>query len=484
MSEVKYYHDTKQLHHGERGNDDEESIQILLDHRDKKVLVLLAKRTERLISDFQEVKHGLKIGEMCCSKSTLPRTSPNFAQNKSHASKTARWLASHQFVFDDLEDCSVAASSMPQLKDPPEVISNPFMTIRHRKRRRKHYGDENVFCQNEDSDDERLCRFGQREIRSSVGLNIFLKCTLFTAIVAALFGVAARDAGHGEKNEQSLLAYKRHDGGAAMNNDEPNWYDRSNWQGQTYAEAFKFCESKHQRLCTYKTICPFGPGGRATSPQSVQSNLAWVPTQDAPNSWVQVGTNDHCLKYGFIHNGKKPSWGVTGEENEEMTRYLVCCPLSKSLQNANGGSSASTETGEQGTIPSTTQGIQTTEEQQVTAEWDPLWYDHTSGWSGSSFEEALDFCGRKSRSPCPYEAYCPDGLHKPPVKGGPNDQSLQSWSPIIDEIGHGVIQVGGGSNSFQEDSTSCRIYYLTTENGLRGKGLKSLMTHIMCCRLT
>ena len=75
MSEVKYYHDTKQLHHGERGNDDEESIQILLDHRDKKVLVLLAKRTERLISDFQEVKHGLKIGEMCCSKSPLPRTS-------------------------------------------------------------------------------------------------------------------------------------------------------------------------------------------------------------------------------------------------------------------------------------------------------------------------------------------------------------------------------------------------------------------------
>ena len=53
--------------------------------------------------------------------------------------------------------------------------------------------------------------------------------------------------------------------------------------------------------------------------------LAWVAINSAPNAWPHVGSKDNCLKYDFIHNGP-PMWGVTGEENKEITRHIVCCP--------------------------------------------------------------------------------------------------------------------------------------------------------------
>ena len=124
---------------------------------------------------------------------------------------------------------------------------------------------------------------------------------------------------------------------------------------------------------------------------------------------------------------------------------------------------------------------------------DNIWYTHSDGWQGSTFDEALSFCGSKGTKdkkhfPCPYEVYCPNGPHFPPVEGGPTTQESNSkdenetsyWSPIVDEIGNGIVQVAGGGND-----KICKVYHLPLEvDMLSGKrGLEDTMTHVMCCKV-
>merc|ERR1711982_224074 len=41
----------------------------------------------------------------------------------------------------------------------------------------------------------------------------------------------------------------------------------------------------------------------------------------------------------------------------------------------------------------------------------PMTYDRFSGWDGNAYSEALEFCkSQGSRSICPYESLCPNGL--------------------------------------------------------------------------
>ena len=45
------------------------------------------------------------------------------------------------------------------------------------------------------------------------------------------------------------------------------------------------------------------------------------------NDWVQIGNakrEDMCLSYLNI-NLSAPSWGFMGEDNEDITQYVVCC---------------------------------------------------------------------------------------------------------------------------------------------------------------
>ena len=144
-------------------------------------------------------------------------------------------------------------------------------------------------------------------------------CAVVGCLIAITFGMVME-----KNNGTPNVAMFKHKGYIYR----PDWFDRSSkWKGKTYAEAVDFCTSNNQMLCPYETICPFGPGSKAVGVNSggfgVEKDdnshgLAWVAINNAPNAWAHVGSKHRCLKYDFIHSGP-PAWGVTGEENEEIT---------------------------------------------------------------------------------------------------------------------------------------------------------------------
>lgn len=105
---------------------------------------------------------------------------------------------------------------------------------------------------------------------------------------------------------------------------KPEWFDRSRgWRGQTYEKAVDFCSAREKMtVCPYDAICPLGPrsipagvlqleGGPSGSEQ-------WAPVSNGRNIWVAIGANDSCVEYKGT-----PEWGITGEGNEETTRYGI-----------------------------------------------------------------------------------------------------------------------------------------------------------------
>lgn len=317
-----------------------------------------------------------------------------------------------------------------------------------------------------------------RSKRYGKSLGMLAKCTIGSIVVlATTLGVAAPVMSRFHRAK-----------------DEPHWFDRSVWIGQTYDEAVEFCKSKNnQELCAYDEICPYGPGGRALGIgegfTEDPHGLAWVPAKDEHNAWVHVGAKNHCLPYKYVH-GQAPSWGLNGRDNEEITRHILCCP-----------SHSYEEDQDEAILAADNAAIKLGEDLE---DLDPLLYDRSDGWMGTTFNEALEFCKTKAttededeeghtRFPCPYETYCPLGPHHPPTIGRPGTKGLSygddvyAWSPILDEVGHGVLQVGGQSENEDGVDTACTVRYLSQEVGKEDLEVKmefeSLVTHVMCCRL-
>ena len=61
-----------------------------------------------------------------------------------------------------------------------------------------------------------------------------------------------------------------------------------------------------------------------------------------------------------------------------------------------------------------------------------------------------------------------------------DEHKTSSWSPIVDGIGNGTVQVAGGGND-----KICKVYHPPLKDDmLSGKGgLEDTMTHVMCCQL-
>jgi hypothetical protein len=66
------------------------------------------------------------------------------------------------------------------------------------------------------------------------------------------------------------------------------------------------------------------------------------------------------------------------------------------------------------------------------AEYEPTWYSRSTGWDGTTFAEALQFCGSKESILCPFEAVCPNGPDHAP-DGGEKlaPEGGVAWTPII-----------------------------------------------------
>jgi hypothetical protein len=222
---------------------------------------------------------------------------------------------------------------------------------------------------------------------------------------------------------------------------QPIWFAREQgWNGQTWNEADAFCKSKANdaRLCPYEVYCPTGPnhlpyGG--VRPESV----VWAPISDSNNGWVSVSGQNTCVRYAILYL-VSPSWGITGEDNEDKTRHIMCCKDPNSAVTANNLDSSVTESDSSlssvssaesfaSDAPSATEEAapentsMSQEEMEnlysvVANEFKPMAFTRDRGWSGQTYTSALIFCAaHESKIPCPYEVMCPLGTSGQPISG-------------------------------------------------------------------
>eukprot|EP00571_Detonula_confervacea_P013981 CAMPEP_0172306514 /NCGR_PEP_ID=MMETSP1058-20130122/7566_1 /TAXON_ID=83371 /ORGANISM="Detonula confervacea, Strain CCMP 353" /LENGTH=995 /DNA_ID=CAMNT_0013018427 /DNA_START=19 /DNA_END=3006 /DNA_ORIENTATION=+ len=103
----------------------------------------------------------------------------------------------------------------------------------------------------------------------------------------------------------------------------------------------------------------------------------------------------------------------------------------------------------------------------------PIWFDRSTGWTGTTYKEAMKFC--KSHDdfvPCPYHVYCPgaEGLIFDEVM----EEVGRSWSPIMNSWNQWV-QVGKGGKQ-------CTTHYGRPDWELTSEEDNEKITrHIMCC---
>lgn len=295
---------------------------------------------------------------------------------------------------------------------------------------------------------------------------------------------ATLDSSSGVSDEEMSMVYK-----TVSETFKPKWFDRTKgWLGQTHNDAFNFCSDFNGYFpCPYEAICPFGKGSTPLGGfKNEGPSGTWAPIMNGANEWVQIGEkvdggSASCWRYTHLHPAP-PSWGDTGEGNEEITRHIACCLIEEPTANP---TPLPTEpptpkpTLEPTPLPTPKPSSKPTYGddyyyEKIATSLEPKWFDRTSGWDGQTYLEGLQFCAREdSRVPCPYIAYCPIGMKGPPL--GEAKEGV-SWAPLMDAP-NAWVQVG--------KEETCKLYtdlYGTPPAwGLTGSDSYDLTEHIMCC---
>ena len=116
-------------------------------------------------------------------------------------------------------------------------------------------------------------------------------------------------------------------------------------------------------------------------------NEHWAPVGKEQNSWVQVGRREGQTCKTLKHlSHKDPLWGASGMNIFEESGYVMCC-LEHSLLPVEAAS----------TMPKDIYDV-------IEPVFNPILYDRTRGWEGSTYDEAVQFCSEKepSRVLCPF----------------------------------------------------------------------------------
>lgn len=194
----------------------------------------------------------------------------------------------------------------------------------------------------------------------------------------------------------------------------PVWFDRSTgWKGQTYEEAKEFCLSHSEYIpCPYEIYCPptdgSGVGKKLLAGVMDSDGESWSAVINAPNEWVQVGTGGECDLYSSLY-GQGPEWGLSGVNNEAISRHIMCCRSHPIQQGSewNPPNEADSEGNDyvDKPLPSTDE---LREEaaifKSVHETFNPRWFGRNSGWTGQTYQQGVDFCAeRDSNIPCPVE---------------------------------------------------------------------------------
>jgi len=273
----------------------------------------------------------------------------------------------------------------------------------------------------------------------------------------------------------------------------PVWYDRdSGWEGQTYQESLDFCATNGYIPCPYEVYCPGGRGKLLDGIQD-QDGESWSAIIDDPNDWVQVGTGGECTLYSETSDGW-PSWGMTGKNNEEITRHIMCCEGARyydSLDaiNNNAGSMTALDI----TAPSLVtlpdpDDMLTELEEQVMQTYQPVWYNNEFGWQGTTYDDARAFCesiplgkGGGNLRLCPKHAYCPDGpVGTDPLYLQMNAFEGVQWAPISNEENDWIMVGKFNEHSPMTCHTYLEIHQEEPSWGLDGTS-SEMKKNILCC---
>lgn len=313
---------------------------------------------------------------------------------------------------------------------------------------------------------------------------------------------------------------------------DPMWYDRrSGWEGITFRDAINFCASKSSNNprvpCPYEVYCSDGPSGGPYNGEK-QNGEQWSPVSNGANQWVQVGDMFTCKRYTDLHDGKKPDWGITGISLEHdhgaggITQNIMCCVDLYNLHSLNpftewdkqgvidhveGDSSQETaisavvnvedaqteKYADEGNVAMASQTNSNNNnnsnyldiqkrEKAVIAAFQPIWFSSAHGWTGTSYEDGINFCESYNHMVlCPYAAYCPNGRAQPALPGSMiTDLDGEEWVPANGPM-NTWVQIGTVDG---EESTKCTLHHeLLGERpqwGIDGTR-EDVKHHIMCC---
>jgi len=222
-------------------------------------------------------------------------------------------------------------------------------------------------------------------------------------------------------------------------------------------------------LCPYDAYCPLGedsdPFGGLT-----EEDVSWAPVINGQNNWVGLGAYATCKQYDPLHPAE-PAWGITGNDNEYITRHVMCCLDPSNTDDETPASSAFSSTIVESAVQLAHDSFFEDEfdmvykmlYDRVCQNLKPVPHSRFSGWTGHTYIQALDFCNSKgSQAPCPYESLCPNGTGEQPIIDflhGP------VWSPIT-----------GTGNTWVEihDQGQCTVQTHLEE-------LTDVTRYVLCC---
>jgi hypothetical protein len=183
---------------------------------------------------------------------------------------------------------------------------------------------------------------------------------------------------------------------------DPRWYDRqSKWKGHTYQDAISFCYSINKQVpCPYSVYCPKGPTGNLIFDVHFNEVEAWAATGDRTNQYVMVGHEDVCNRV----TSSNPAGYGRNNENVDIMSHLMCCndvitevaddlgvaPIAPAADNqvVVTVDSASSTTQNAGSSKHTLTEL----EHAVKNKYIPFWFGFKDGWSGGTYDTAVEFC--------------------------------------------------------------------------------------------
>jgi len=224
--------------------------------------------------------------------------------------------------------------------------------------------------------------------------------------------------------------------------------------------------------------CP-GHAGKLIFNEIFEETNSWAPVKDSWNEWVQVGNSvTQCTTYSETFN-ETPDFGeMNATDIETFSSQIMCCldqPLDEvtslvapTVENPpkvavdysegmSGTTAVSSHVGEgNSSPPSDTLS-------EMAKFLNPIWYSiNSGGWTGGSYDDAIQFCVEKGHTLCPRNVVCPRGPTFPAIEGWVSgaDKVSEQWVPVSDQPNHWLM-IGSLDKN---ENRLCRDYEMLNGN--------------------